>query len=361
MNKKLFFSLLLIFILGINSSLSEARTEKSSGIKISNPMFSLTLPKEMKGKYVAKKDKDKILIYDKTSKDEGFGGYAFGIIAFKNPKDHAMMPGGKKIGELTDKKGSVYDIVLDYPTDVQYNYQTKKSETYDFLYDFGEQANETLKGEKGSTYFDGQGTRGEDLYKEVLAKHLRAIEEKWDSTKLENEDMSYMYNVLAQPQKKTKKKQNVLDKVGYAYYDANGDGIDELLIGEISEGMWKGIIYDIYTMVDRKSAHVVSGGSRDRYFICDDVFICNEYSSGALESGWHVYTLVENSTELFPQVGFKYDGYTNRRNPWFISYNFQENQWDNVTEQAFRERKKVFDRYERFDFIPFRTLKNGNL
>ncbi len=359
MKKKLFIVVLTSFILGFNSISSLAQAEKQEGIKVSNPMFSLTLPKEMKGKFVAEKGKDNIRIFDKTSKEEGFGGYAFGVIAFKEPKDHAMMPGGRKIGELKDKKGVLYDMVLDFPTDVQYNYTKEKPESYTLLYDFGDKANENLKGIKGSTYFDAQGTRGEDLYKDILAKHLKAIEEKWDSTKLEEEDMSYMYNVLSlhQSKKKGKKQPAVLDKVGYTYYDANGDGIDELLIGEIADGKWKGIIYDLYTMVDRRPAHVVSGGTRDRYFICDDVFVCNEYSSGALESGWHVFTLVENSTELFPQVGFKYDGYTNRKNPWFISYNFQENQWDNVSKEIFSERKKTFDRYERFDFVPFRTLK----
>ncbi|MBR6163225.1 hypothetical protein IKQ26_05005 [bacterium] len=359
MKKRLFFVIFTLVLFALNTSSSQAGTEKQEGIKVSNPMFSLTLPKEMKGKFVAEKGKDNIRIFDKTSKEEGFGGYAFGVIAFKEPKDHAMMPGGKKIGELTDKKGILYDIVLDYPTDVQYDYTSDKHETYDVLYDYGDFAGENLKGIKGSTYFDAQGTRGEDLYKDVLTKHLKALEEKWDSSKLEEENMSYMYNVLSQPAKKSKKKTDVLEKAGYTYYDTNGDGIDELLIGEIAQGNWKGIIYDIYTMVDRRPAHVVSGGTRDRYFICDDVFICNEYSSGALESGWHVFTLVENSTELFPQVGFKYDGYTNRKNPWFISYNFQENQWDNVSQATFKERKKVFDKYERFDFVPFKTLKNA--
>ena len=68
------------------------------------------------------------------------------------------------------------------------------------------------------------------------------INEKWNSVKLENEDMSYMYKVLAQGKK------NVFDRVGYIYFDVNADGIDELLIGEIADGEWKGIIYDIYTI-----------------------------------------------------------------------------------------------------------------
>ena len=161
-----------------------------------------------------------------------------------------------------------------------------------------------------------------------------------------------MYNVIAQTEKNPKK---VLDKIGYIYYDANADGIEELLIGEIASGEWKGVIYDMYTMVNRSPEHVVSGGARDRYYICNDVFVCNEYSEGAGESGMRIYCLVENSTELFPQVTFKYDSYENPKQPWFWAYS--DNKWENVTEEAFYERKKVFDRYKRFEFIPLSKLK----
>ena len=157
--------------------------------------------------------------------------------------------------------------------------------------------------------------------------------------------MSYMYNLT--------------DKIGYAYYDVNVDGIDELLIGEIADGAWQGVIYDMYTMVNREPKHVISGGSRNRYYVCDGSFVCNEYSSGAGESGVRVYNLVENSTELFPQVSFKYDSYTNPKQPWFLSYGNEANddKWENISEEKFRERKQVFEKYERFDFTPINSIK----
>lgn len=314
--------------------------DKNKDNVIKNSLFSVTIPKELNGVYEIKKEKDRISVYHKESKKAGFGGFAFGIKAYKNPADHATLPGGKKIGELKSKRGTLYDIVLKYPTDVQYDYTkgVNAPATYKQLYDLGNVVN--IQGVKGSTYFEAQGTKGEDLYKEVLKKHITAIKEKWDSIKLEQENMSYMYNLT--------------DKIGYVYYDLNADGIDELLIGEIADGAWKGIIYDIYTMVNRKPKHVVSGGSRNRYYACDNTFVCNEYSSGAKESGVRVFILVENSTELFPQVSFKYDGYTNPKNPWFLSYGNEINgdKWENVSEATFKERKKVFEKYERFDFLP---------
>ena len=326
------------------------KVQKSSNKKpkfVSNKLFSLTMPAEIKGKFLVKKKNNGITIYDKQSKKAGFGGLAFGVRAYKNPSDHAMMPGGVKIGELVDKKGNIYDMVLYHPTDVQYDYVNNVLEPYMTLYKLGEVVE--INGKNGSTYYKNQGMKGENLYNEILKKHISAINEKWDSTKLENENMSYMYNVLAPSNK------NLLNKIGYTYYDTNADGIEELLIGEIADGAWKGVIYDMYTMVDRKPQHVVSGGSRDRYFACDGTFICNEYSSGAKESGLRTYILVENSIELFPQVEFKYDGYTNEKQPWFIIYGSQDK--ENVTEEKYNERKKVFDDYERFDYIPLSKYK----
>ena len=328
-----------LFILTLVFFLSFQLLAYGSDKVIKTKLFSLTIPENLNNSYTIKKERDRISVYHKASKKAGFGGFAFGIKAYKNPADHAFLPGGRKIGELSDKRGNLYDMVLKHPTDVQYDYtkRTEPSETYKLLYELGN--NVEIKGVNGSKYFKNQGMKGKDLYSNILKKHQTAINEKWDSTKLEEENMSYMYNVL-----------NDKNKIGFAYYDVNADGIDELLIGEIAEGAWKGVIYDIYTMVNRSPKHVISGGTRNRYYVCDDSFICNEYSSGAMESGVRVYNLVENSTELFPQVNFKYDGYKHSDSPYYISYS--DEKWENVSERAYNERKKVFEKYERFDFIP---------
>ena len=342
--KKLILLFILIIFSFMISNFAFANKISTKDITIKNRLFSITLPDEFKDTYEAQIQKDKIIIFDKSSKEAGFGGYAFGILAYKKPSAHAMMPGGRKIGELTTRFGTLYDIVLAQPTDVQYDYVNGAAQSYTNLYKLGENVN--IQGNGKNKYVKDKGMKGEDLYKDIIKKHIAAINEKWDSIKLEQEKMSYMYNVLSS------NNSNLLDKIGYAFYDSNGDGIDELFIGEIADGDWKGVAYDIYTMVNRKPAHVISGGSRDRYFACDGDFICNEYSSGAAESGMRVYIIVENSTELYPQVGFKYDGYENKANPWFISYDFLNDKWVSVTEQTFRERKLVFDKYERFDYIP---------
>ena len=348
MKKGFIYIALIIFASIVSCTITSVCAKNDDNIVIQNKNFSIELPKEVDGTYEAQIDKHTISIYDKSSKEAGFGGFAFGIRLYKNPKDHATLPGSKKIGELKSKMGTLYDVVLEQPTDVQFDYTKgpKASKSYARLYELGDITD--IKGIKGAKFYKDGGTKGEDLYKAVLEKHIKEIKANSNSMQLEKKNMSYMYNVLAQ------NNDNVLDKVGYAYYDANGDGIDELLIGEIATGNWKGVIYDIYTMVNRKPKHVVSGGNRNRYYVCDDVFICNEYSSGAEESGVRVYALVENSTELYPQVSFKYDGYTNKNKPWFISYSCpaEDIRWENVDKKTYMERKSIFSKYVRFDFTP---------
>jgi len=347
---------LFIAFMALSLSLScvyakSGKIPKSKTIK--GDLFSITMPGEFRGDYKIEKEKNKISVIHKKSKRGAYGGFAFGIKAYKNPADHAFLPGGKKVGELTDKKGRLYDIVLKYPTEIQYDQvkNAKASEKYKELYNLGESVE--INGIKGSTYFKNQGAKGEGLYDEIIKKHITAINEKWNSEKLEQENISSMYNNISKTNK------NTLNKVGFAYYDTNSDGIEELLIGEITDNNSKSMIYDIYNMVNRKPQHVISANNRSRFYVCNDAFICNEYSSGALENGVRVYDLLENSAQLYPQVSFKYDAYIDYKNPWFISYGVDLNQdkWNNVSLEEYILRKKIFEKYNKINFIPLSKFK----
>ncbi|MBR6328746.1 MAG: hypothetical protein IKR68_03770 [Lachnospiraceae bacterium] len=312
-------------------------------------LFSITLPEDMAGVYVVETDSNRISVFEKEAKDAGFGGFAFGVAAYKEPSEYY---GGmdRKVGEFTASDGTLYDIVIDYPSDVQFDYEKYAEEVpvnYDRLYQGAEDAVKTLAGADGKGSFVwGGGTKGEDLYQDVLEKFRTAIKEGWDANRLEAEDMSSMYYVIS-----SSGEGNGADKIGYAYYDTNNDGIDELLVGEIAEDDWKGTVYDIYTMADRKPMHVVSGWDRNRYYALEDGFIVNEYSGGADESGWNVFDIEPNTGRIMDQVDFKIDGYENKDKPWFISYDEGET-WENVTEEEFEERMETFKNYKRFDFTP---------
>ncbi|MBQ7563264.1 MAG: hypothetical protein IJT16_04665 [Lachnospiraceae bacterium] len=315
-----------------------------------NKLFSMQLPKETAGTYKAETTDNSISIYDKEASEAGFGGFAFSVQACSSPLEYA---GGmsKKVGELTAKDGTLYDIVAEYPSDVQYDY-TKNTEgmpaSYAALYNGADAIIQTIQGVDG-TFVYGAGTKGEELYPDVLAKHVQAINEGWDAERLESENMSSMYYAMSMSDEGS-----VLDRTGYAYFDVNQDGIDELLIGEIGEDEWKGTIYDVYTMVNREPAHVVSGWDRSRYFALDTGMLVNEYSGGAMESGWDTYDIEPNTTNLMPQLMLKYDGYEDEEKPWFVSYDDGET-WEGVTEEEFEARKPV--NYVRFDFTPLSSVK----
>ena len=302
--------------------------------------FELTMPDSFSDTYVAETTENSISVYDKDAKEGDFGGFAFAITAYENTSDWANANAYIKVGELKTKDKVVYDIVLSTPSDVQYDFNDqKKIDQYTKLYEYREQAVQDMVGINGATYTYGAGTHGEDLYGDVIENHIKAINENWDANQLEENNMSSLYAIVAGG-----------GEAALSNYDVNVDGIDELFIGEIADGDWKGIIYDMYTMVDRKPVHVLSGYDRDRFFALSADLI-EEYSQGAGESGWNVYNLEANSADLMQQVSFKVDTYTDPDNPYFVSYGDGE-EWEQLDEEDFNQRLENFQDYQRFDYTP---------
>ena len=313
-----------------------------------NKIFEITMPEDLDGTYDVKSYKNGYAVYDKEAEDAGFGGYAFSVYAYENPSDYA---GGmdEKVGEIKDGDKTLYDIVVEYPSDVQYDYQKytdKMPESYEKLYDGAEDIVKTLDPLGEGDFEWGAGCKGEDLYGDVIEKFKTAMEEKWDSNKLEEEDMSPEYNAVT-----VAYGGDAMSKVGYAYMDLNNDGVEELMVGEIAEGDLKGTIYDIYTIVDRKPAHVVSGSARDRYYALEHGMICNEYSGGADLTGWQSYDIEPNTVNLLPQLGVKEDGYEDKDNPWFVNYGSSDEEWEKIDEKEFDEYRSRLT-YVRPEFTP---------
>ncbi len=321
-----------------------------AGDTVSCPMFSLTLPAGTE--YVVENDKTGISIYDKEAKESNWGGWAFTVEAYEDPADYnGMME--RKIGELKGSDGKIYDVTVIFASDIQYNYEKYNDipENYSMLFDGSKDIFKTIKGKNGYKYTPGGGMKGKDLYGDVLKKYKKALTEKWDGNKLEKEDMSSVYAELAQISKGS-----LLSKVGYAYSDLNGDGIDELLIGEISKGSEPSIIFDIYTMVDRRPAHVLSGWYRDAYYIFEHGMICNDYSDSAFASGRKVLEIQHNDTEVFLQCDFRYDEEMDSENPWFVTY-VDEDSWEPLSEEDYEQRLSNFGDPVHIDFTPFSKVK----
>ncbi|MCR4807347.1 MAG: haloacid dehalogenase-like hydrolase [Lachnospiraceae bacterium] len=312
-----------------------------------NDIFDITMPEELEGTYKVESRQNGYVVYDLEANEAGFGGYAFSVYAYKDPSEYA---GGldMKRGEIKKGNETLYDIVVEYPSDVQYDYTKYEDgmpDSYKALYDGAEDIIKTLVPKGEGEYVHGAGCKGEDMYSDVLKKYVKAVKGKWDSNKLEEEDMSPEYNAI-----NVATGGDAINNVGYAYFDVNNDGIDELLIGEIAEGDLKGTVYDIYTMEDREPVHVLSGTGRNRYYALEYGMICNERSLGAGAMEWQSYDIEPNTVNLLPQLGVKEDAYEDMNSPWSVNFG-SEDEWEKIDEEAFDDYKSRFE-YVRFDFTP---------
>ncbi len=321
-------------------------TENSNVITdnvITTDLFEVTIPDEFSGIFEAEVSEGRVDIYHKASREAGYPGLIFAIWARKSPSEYAGGPYYKK-GEIFGNEGDFYDVVKGEATEVQWDYNQDMPEDFDKLYNAADSIIENIKATNG-TFVYGAGMKGEDLYEYPIAALIEALQNGYDAAKLEEMEYSPEYYGIMQ-----NNGEDGLSKIGYAYMDVNVDGIEELFIGDMETGA----VYDIFTMVDRMPTHVISGGARDRYYVYNTSFIMNEYSGGALESGWTLYVLTNNSTELFPQWGYKYDGYEDEEKPWFSTYDLKE--WTPITEDEFTEAQKETESYVKLDFKPLSDL-----
>ena len=117
---------------------------------IDNGLFSIDIPEEFKGTYTGYYSDIEIYISDNLSSElMGGGGFVFGIEAVADPEnyydDHYVV-----LGQLESGEGDVYEVVITFPTDLQYapaqadNYLALKDKAYDIA--------ATIKSTDGGTY-----------------------------------------------------------------------------------------------------------------------------------------------------------------------------------------------------------------
>ena len=322
---------------------------------LSTDLITLTIPDEFKGKTLAKIDGNEICVYDRASNEAGFGGFVFSVIA---DADKEITAGGMytKVGEVAASDGEIYDVCKSGPSDVQWDYGANEEmpEDYEKLYDSADEIIAGIQGNNGATYMAGAGTKGEDLYSDTISQYITAFKEEWDADQFEEAGMSPEFYALAHSEG-----EKAYDEIGFAYRDISNDGVDELLVGIISEDNEPSVVYDIYTMADRQPTSVVSGTARNSYRAMEYGGVANYFSGGAMENGLKVYIITPGTNELFLQYGVKYDEYENEKNPWFEADTAgdEEDKWKECTEEDYNMwLERASEQCLKLDFTPFSKI-----
>lgn len=161
--------------------------------------------------------------------------------------------------------------------------------------------------------------------------------------------------------------------VGYAFYDVNEDGVQELLIGvnydNGSGPAFDSTIYNIYTVNSNNEVVLLaSGGARNRYYICTNTtadrlkdqmqhgaFIGNEGTGSATVtfSSFYRVSLQTGSLRLIDCVFT--DG-LDENNELITYYTNEEPFTDKSTMISQDEAQKIIEGYRHYDirFIPFK-------
>ncbi len=145
--------------------------------------------------------------------------------------------------------------------------------------------------------------------------------------------------------------------LGYMKKDLDGDGTEELILGENAadgsdpgEG-WDSIIYDIFAMKDGKVVHVLDGWERNRFYLCTDGTIANEGSGGAAYSSWAYYNIKDGEKTIIETVFTDAD--ENMQGHWYHSDKEPyEDESNEITED---EAMKIIQKYtyQKLEFTPF--------
>ena len=107
-------------------------------------------------------------------------------------------------------------------------------------------------------------------------------------------------------------------ELGYTLLDVDGNGVDELIVGERSQSDFSlGMIYNLYTLNNGYPRTAINGWVRNAYYLCADGQFLNEWSNGAGNSGWSVYGL-ENGQPVFRYgIVFDSEGPCGDDHPWY--------------------------------------------
>ena len=255
-----------------------------------------------------------VSFFEKLSHEKFGGGHVGTIALFESVQEYGYIPNYGRGGQIALEDGKTLDVVLIYPSDVQFDIGNQEStDNYGLIRDaFDKQIVPSLQCE-GAVYTPQEQLDTSSVYSSILETLKADIEEGKDPAGFEEDDFSYLYSLAASTEAEP------LKAVGAQFLDINGDGYDELLIGQPGNPA----VYDLYTQLDGEVIHVFSGGERDVYSLAGwggNPSIRNSASGGADITIITFYVLEPSNGELFTQVTFTYDAQTDPDHPFMVSY-----------------------------------------
>lgn len=147
------------------------------------------------------------------------------------------------------------------------------------------QGSEESSRETSSSQPDQQTEKEGNGYTELLSLYKAALEEGWDEGKcIENQLVSSIYRPYW-----LEYTDDILSREGFAFYDLDGDGTDELLLGWVGNEFWNmddGYFFACYTMKNGEVTLALEGWERNQYVLGEDGSIYCFSSGGAADSSY---------------------------------------------------------------------------
>ena len=107
------------------------------------------------------------------------------------------------------------------------------------------------------------------------------------------------------------------ENCGYWLTDLDGDGTEELLLGEdtyYGPGSEWNAVYAGYTLKDGKAVQFLDGFTRNRFSLCEGNYLKNEASSGASNTVINIFRF--DGTQLQLVEGLYFDNWKDPAQPW---------------------------------------------
>lgn len=222
---------------------------------------------------------------------------------------------------------------------------SSQSQTEESIFVIGSEETEASeKASDGEENEEGKETSvtGFVQYDEILRLYLTGLNAGWGASEFDENGLCYLAGYLSSA-----------DELGYFLMDLDGDGTEELLVGQVSEeeDVYLGMFYDFYTIKEERLVQVTTSAERGRFYLCMDGTIAYEGSSGAFCSSNAFYTFTGTELELTEAV--LYDAWEDEENPYFYS---TTDEWeDHSTPISQEEASAILSSHEYLE-IPYTAL-----